>query len=102
MGRLVHLGHSKVEDNMRCSWLTYFSRPAKVECHVGMKCIRNMSKVFKNEYNETKRITQNKAWAWAVTKANTSLQPEDVTLEGKIRRKVIQSVYYCPLIKITA
>ncbi|TEW54583.1 SAM-dependent methyltransferase [Psychromonas sp. RZ22] len=109
MGRLVHLGDSKVTDNLAISYLIdLFLNVAKQRAIDFLPCwdevhSSNMSKVCRNpsEYAETKAF-----YAKQGVKLVDSIKgefiiakcAEDVQLEGKLVRqgKVLKSVFYRP------
>ncbi|WP_394247049.1 nucleoside triphosphate pyrophosphohydrolase family protein [Vibrio profundi] len=109
MGRLVHLGHSKVEDNLAISYLIdLLLNVAKNRAIDFLPCwdevhSSNMSKVCRNEQEfadtETHYAKQNIKLT-AVQKGDYIIAKcaEDVVDQGKTIRqgKVLKSVYYRP------
>ncbi|KKD00382.1 MULTISPECIES: nucleoside triphosphate pyrophosphohydrolase family protein [Photobacterium] len=114
MGRLVHLGHSQVQDNLGISYmidlllqiaerLNIDFVPCWDEVHAS-----NMSKVCRNEqeFSETQafyakqgvEITGNQKGDYIIAKC-----AKDVALEDKVIRKgkVLKSVYYRPADLVT-
>ncbi len=109
MGRLVHLGDSKIEDNLAISYLIDLLLhvaenraidfvPCWDEVHSS-----NMSKVCRNEqeYSDTQAYYEKQGVKlMAVTKGEYIIAKcaEDVSVEGKTIRqgKVLKSVYYRP------
>ncbi|BDU37323.1 nucleoside triphosphate pyrophosphohydrolase family protein [Vibrio nigripulchritudo] len=117
MGRLVHLGHSKIEDNNAISYLIDLLLHVAANREIDfVPCwdevhSSNMSKVCRNEneYSETEaHYAKQGVKLVAVTKGEYIIAKcaEDVTIEGKTIRqgKVLKSVYYRPadLAKLTA
>jgi hypothetical protein len=109
MGRLVHLGHSKVEDNLAISYL--IDLLLNVAVNRGIEFIpcwdevhsSNMSKVCRNEqeYSETEAFyAEQGIKLMAVQKGEYIIAKcaEDFVSEGKTIRKgkVLKSVYYRP------
>jgi len=109
MGRLVHLGHNKVEDNLAISYLIdLLLNVAKNRAIDFLPCwdevhSSNMSKVCRNEQEfadtEAHYAKQNIKLT-AVQKGNYIIAKcaEDVVDQGKTIRqgKVLKSVYYRP------
>lgn len=109
MGRLVHLGHNKVSDNIAISYLIdLFLNVAKQRDINFLPCwdevhASNMSKVCRNqaEYQETHafyakqgvEIIDSVKGKFIIAKC-----AKDVQMQGKIVRqgKVLKSVYYRP------
>ncbi|PKG40547.1 nucleoside triphosphate pyrophosphohydrolase family protein [Psychromonas sp. Urea-02u-13] len=109
MGRLVHLGHNKVADNIAISYLLdLFLNVAKQRDINFLPCwnevhASNMSKVCRNqaEYQETQafyakqgvELVDSIKGDFVIAKC-----AKDVQMEGKIVRqgKVLKSVYYRP------
>lgn len=109
MGRLVHLGHDKVEDNLAISYL--IDLLLNVALNRGIDFIpcwdevhsSNMSKVCRNEkeYTETEAFyAEQGIKLMAVTKGDYVIAKcaEDFVSEAKTIRqgKVLKSVYYRP------
>ncbi len=109
MGRLVHLGHSKVEDNLAISYL--IDLLLNVAVNRGIDFIpcwdevhsSNMSKVCRNEseYTETEAFyAEQGIKLMAVHQGEYIIAKcaEDFVSEGKTVRKgkVLKSVYYRP------
>ncbi|QUJ70077.1 nucleoside triphosphate pyrophosphohydrolase family protein (plasmid) [Photobacterium sp. GJ3] len=109
MGRLVHLGDSKVEDNLGISYLIDLLLQIAQRLNIDfVPCwdevhASNMSKVCRNEqeFAETQafyakqgvEITGSQKGDYIIAKCG-----QDVTLEDKVIRKgkVLKSVYYRP------
>ncbi|MBW3694935.1 SAM-dependent methyltransferase [Vibrio sp. T187] len=109
MGRLVHLGHSKVEDNLAISYLIdLLLNVAKNRAIDFLPCwdevhSSNMSKVCRNEqeYADTEaHYAKQNIKLMAVQKGDYIIAKcaEDVVDQGKTIRqgKVLKSVYYRP------
>ncbi len=109
MGRLVHLGHSKVSDNLAISYLIDLLLNVAVNRGIDfLPCwdevhSSNMSKVCRNEteYNETEAFyAEQGIKLMAVQKGDYLIAKcaEDFVSEGKTVRqgKVLKSVYYRP------
>ncbi|KII75788.1 nucleoside triphosphate pyrophosphohydrolase family protein [Vibrio renipiscarius] len=109
MGRLVHLGHEKVEDNVAISYL--IDLLLNVAVNRGIEFLpcwdevhsSNMSKVCRNEteYAETEAFyAEQGIKLMAVTKGDYIIAKcaEDFVSEGKTIRqgKVLKSVHYRP------
>ncbi|MGC9404005.1 nucleoside triphosphate pyrophosphohydrolase family protein [Vibrio genomosp. F10 str. 9ZC157] len=109
MGRLVHLGHSQVDDNLAISYLIDLLLNVAINRDIEfLPCwdevhSSNMSKVCRNEaeYTETETFYAEQGIAlMAVQKGNYIIAKcaEDFVAEGKTIRqgKVLKSVYYRP------
>ncbi len=109
MGRLVHLGHSNVSDNIAISYLIDLLLNVAVNRGIDfLPCwdevhSSNMSKVCRNEaeYNETEAFyAEQGIKLMAVQKGDYLIAKcaEDFVSEGKTVRqgKVLKSVYYRP------
>ncbi|WP_305839862.1 nucleoside triphosphate pyrophosphohydrolase family protein [Photobacterium leiognathi] len=109
MGRLVHLGDKKVEDNIGISYLIDILLQMSVRLGIDfMACWNevhssNMSKVCRNadEYADTEAFYAKQGVALtASTKGDYIIAKcaQDVDLDGKVIRagKVLKSVYYRP------